>query len=62
MTPQIQVTTAKVKNVYDKEQLYLIIWAGENKVIINVGNKTWEAVNKLTKPQDEQKNKKEVIK
>lgn len=62
MTPQIQVTTAKVKNVYDKEQLYLIIWAGENKVIINVGNKTWQAVNKLTKPQDEQKNKKEVIK
>lgn len=58
-----KVTAVKMSNVYDKEQLYIII--GENpqtRVIINVGKKTWDAVNKLTKPQDEQKNKKEVIK
>lgn len=58
-----QVKAVKMNNVYDKEQLYIVI--GDNpttRVIINVGKKTWDAVNKLTQPQNEQKNKKEVVK
>lgn len=56
-----KVQTVKLKDINEKELLYLIIGEGENKVIINVGLKTWEKVHALLTPQNE-KNKKEAPK
>lgn len=51
----MKVTTIKLKNVYDKEQLYLKIENENGAVIINVGQKTWDAVNKLSEKPPLQK-------
>lgn len=47
---EIKVTATKLKNIQDKDLLYIVIGEGANKVIINVGKKTWEAVDKLVNP------------
>lgn len=52
---KMKVTTIKLKNVYDKEQLYLKIENENGTVIINVGQKTWDAVNKLSEKPPLQK-------
>lgn len=46
------VTTTVLKNIQDKEIYYVTIAKGDVKVNINVGQKTYDAVSKLT----EQKN------
>lgn len=43
------VTATKLKDIRDKEQLYLIIENENHKVIINVGEKTFNAVERLIK-------------
>lgn len=43
----MKVNTVTITDVREKKQLYLIIGEGEAKVIINVGEKTFNAVNKL---------------
>jgi len=44
------VQVKKLKNVYDKEQLYVVIETEKGKVIINVGNKSANAVEELMTP------------
>ena len=48
----INVKAVKMLDIYDKEQLYIVIGEGEKKVVINVGEKNFEKVKKLT--EDEQ--------
>lgn len=48
-----EVKAVLIKDIRDKEQLYLVIGEGENKVIVNVGKKTFEAVKKLTTAEKE---------
>lgn len=42
-----EVQAIKHKDVRGKEQLYLKIGNDENNVVINIGEKTYEAVNNL---------------
>lgn len=42
------VEAIKLKDIRDKEQMYVVIQQGNKKVIINVGKKTYEAVHELT--------------
>ena len=49
---KIEVKAVKMLDIYDKEQLYIVIGEGEKKVIINVGEKNFEKVKKIT--EDEQ--------
>lgn len=49
---QLTVTATKIKNIKDDELLYVVIGEGANKVIINVGKKTWDAVDKLINPKE----------
>lgn len=42
-----KVTTVKLKNIQDKDQLYVVIQNGTDKCIINVGQKTFDQVNKI---------------
>lgn len=49
---EIKVMAVKIKNIKDEELLYVIIGDTANKVIINVGKKTWEAVDKLINPKE----------
>lgn len=45
----MKVTATKFKDVRDKEQLYVIIENDKHeKVIINVGQKTYDNVKKIT--------------
>jgi hypothetical protein len=44
---QLPVQTKALKNIQDKDQLYLIIGDDQNKVIINIGKKTYDDVTKL---------------
>ena len=46
------VQVKKLKNVYDKEQLYVVTETEKGKVIINVGNKSANAVEELMTPAD----------
>lgn len=57
---KLEVTTTKVKQeanevlgTKEKELYYLIIGEGDNKLIINVGQKTHDSVAILTKPREE---------
>lgn len=43
----MQVKTVKIKNINDKDQLYVVIEEGSQKAIINVGQKTFDAVSKI---------------
>lgn len=45
----MKVTATKIKDIRDKEQLYIVIEEGEKKVIINCGIKTFTAVEELLK-------------
>lgn len=45
---EITVETVKLKNIQDKDLYYVRIKNGKEVVTINTGNKTYEAVNKLT--------------
>lgn len=44
---QLNVEAKSLKNIQDKDQKYIIISDDKDKVIINVGTKTYEAVAKL---------------
>lgn len=46
------VTTTVLKNIQDKELYYVTITQDEEKVNINVGKKTYDAVSKLTKQKN----------
>lgn len=48
----INVQAVKVLDIYEKEQLYIVLGEGEKKVVINVGEKNFEKVKKIT--EDEQ--------
>lgn len=47
-TTSIKQTGNKELGTNDKTLYYLIIGEGENKVIVNIGEKTFNNVNKLT--------------
>lgn len=52
---QHKVEAVKHTDIRGKEQLYLIIGEGEKKVVINIGQRTFDAVNKLNNPKPEKK-------
>lgn len=45
---KLEVKAVKHLDINSKEQLYLVIGEAENKVIINIGEKTYEKVKKIT--------------
>ena len=49
------VKATKLKDIRDKEQLYIVIGDAEQKVVINVGKKTFDAVEKLLNSSVEKK-------
>lgn len=51
----MKVQAIKYKDIRDKEQKYVVIGEGADKVIINVGTKTFDAVEKLVKGDTVQK-------
>lgn len=62
------VTTTVLKNIQDKELYYVTITEDDQKVNINVGQKTYDAVSKLIKQKNtneqkeiETKNKKNDV-
>jgi len=52
------VKAVKHADIRGKEQTYVVIGDGEGKVVINVGEKTFNAVSKLTGNVKEVKEKK----
>lgn len=55
---QLTVEARKIKDVRDKEQLYVIITDGKEKVVINIGEKNYQAVKNLTEGKHPQLPKK----
>lgn len=45
---KLEVKAVKHLDIKDKEQNYIVIGEAENKVIINVGEKTYNSVKNLT--------------
>lgn len=57
---KLEIATTSVKQeantvlgTKEKELYYLIIGEGDNKLVINVGQKTHDSVKELTKPREE---------
>ena len=48
---ETKVEAIKFKDVRGKEMLYIKITKGEKEVIINVGQKTYDSVMELDKPE-----------
>lgn len=46
----MKIEAKKHADIRGKEQLYLVISEGEKKVIVNIGEKTFNAVNELINP------------
>lgn len=45
----MKVEAVKIKDIRDKEQKYVVLGEGKDKVVINVGEKTYTAVENLLK-------------
>lgn len=54
-----QVEVIKHKDVRGNELLYLRIVNGQNHVLINIGQKTFDGVNELLNPKQKEQPKKE---
>lgn len=52
VTTSVTQSANEVLGTKEKNLFYLIIGEGENKVTINVGEKTHNQVKELTKPRD----------
>lgn len=52
-TTSVTQTASEVLGTKEKTLYYLIIGEGDNKAVINVGEKTHNTVKELTKPRDE---------
>ena len=52
----VTVKTAKMQDIYEKNQFYVIIENGEKRKVINVGEKTYNEVTEVIndkKPEDQ---------
>lgn len=58
MNNNAHIEPVKLKDIRDKELLYLVIRTPQGKQIINVGQKTYDAVNELLNPKQEKEEKK----
>lgn len=47
-----EVTCVKLKDIKENDLLYIVIKNDNGKEAINVGVKTWERVNNILKPQN----------